>query len=96
MKNDNYLCFVMISEKIILNCNVGFEFMCPKTWGRLDVTEKESVRYCNGCERNVYYCLTVDDVRVHAKAGNCVAFEYETRAFLGELNAKFILQEVIK
>lgn len=81
----------MTSEKTIINCDIAFRFKCPKKWDRLAVTGKENIRYCNQCERNVYYCLTREDVRGHADAGECVAFETEAEMFLGEPDPKKFL-----
>ena len=52
-----------------------FDFRCPKDWGSLASTDREDVRYCNACEKRVYYCTNVPEARGHASRGECVALD---------------------
>lgn len=59
----------------IENCVFQFAFKCPQRWDRLKATEDVAVRSCDQCRRKVYYCCSVDEVRRHALAGDCVALD---------------------
>ena len=56
----------------IANCQ--FEFKCPKQWGELTDDGKLDSRFCDACERRVHLCVTNEELRARAKAGECVAF----------------------
>jgi uncharacterized protein (TIGR02996 family) len=65
----------------ILNCGsaagkapvIRFAFQCPNQWGMLQPTDHNAVRFCEGCQQQVYYCETAEQVRQHALCGHCVA-----------------------
>jgi uncharacterized protein (TIGR02996 family) len=59
----------------IENCEVRFEFQCPKRWEKLQVTDAERVRYCDSCHKNVYHCTSVEEAQEHADRGECVAVD---------------------
>lgn len=63
-----------VARPAIENC-VAVEFECPREWGSLAMTEKNSVRYCSSCAKRVFYCSTVEEARRHAQRGNCVAVD---------------------
>jgi uncharacterized protein (TIGR02996 family) len=52
-----------------------FEFVCEMRWDELAPTEDRAVRFCEGCEQEVYYCDTITDAREHAQQGHCVAVD---------------------
>jgi uncharacterized protein (TIGR02996 family) len=52
-----------------------FEFVCDKRWDELTATEHNGIRYCQGCQKNVYYCDTIDVARRHAGKNHCVAID---------------------
>jgi uncharacterized protein (TIGR02996 family) len=52
---------------------VEFAYECPKDWAGMLPTDDDAVRYCGACQKNVYFCDTVDEARNHAWAGDCVA-----------------------
>lgn len=74
------------SEKIILNCEFNFKYLCPKIWDGLIPTEIDNVRHCTQCERNVFFCRTNEEIRNHAAAGECVAFKIEAASHIGEVD----------
>jgi uncharacterized protein (TIGR02996 family) len=51
------------------------EFECPQKWEKLVATEDRTVRYCQSCKENVYYCDTIKVAREHARQGLCVAVD---------------------
>jgi hypothetical protein len=61
----------------IWNCPDSLEFQCPQTWGVLNTTNDNNVRYCHVCRQNVYMCLTPQEFMHNAKSGKCVAIPYE-------------------
>ncbi len=63
-----------VARPLIENC-LGIEIACPKEWGSLAATNRQGVRYCGSCNKQVFYCTTVPEARNHAKAGHCVAVD---------------------
>jgi len=67
----------------IQNCDVQFSFRCPKQWADLSPTEQSTVRYCNECTQNVYFCLTDDELSQRMANDQCAAFcDSETQSFV--------------
>lgn len=72
-----------LKDSPVLNCGaasaeapiIRFAFQCPKTWETLKPMLENSVRFCDSCERKVYFCRTAEQARHHAQAGDCVAIE---------------------
>jgi uncharacterized protein (TIGR02996 family) len=56
-------------------CQVSFELRCPADWEKMRPTNEPTVRFCNGCQRHVYYCSTLKEVRDHVGPGHCVAID---------------------
>ena len=53
---------------------VEFDYECPLEWqGLKPLSSNSQVRYCEQCEKRVYFCLTVDVARRKAAEGQCVA-----------------------
>ena len=66
----------MANNKIkIEHCTFTYE--CPKTWGNLLTTNIDSIRFCSGCERNVYLSTSTEEVRKNARLKRCVAIPVE-------------------
>ncbi|MEM7757009.1 MAG: pentapeptide repeat-containing protein [Cyanobacteria bacterium P01_A01_bin.40] len=65
----------------ILNCGqakqeselVRFDYQCPKYWDNLQATEDESIRFCDACQENVFYCSDKQEAEQHALQGHCIA-----------------------
>lgn len=55
----------------IRNCE--FKFKCPKEWELLSLTEHKDQRFCNECERIVYFCKTGKALMAAIQADQCVA-----------------------
>ncbi|WP_224248106.1 GspE/PulE/PilB domain-containing protein [Hyalangium gracile] len=62
-----------MDEKPIQNCEVRFQFRCPKQWEALRETSEPGVRSCSQCQKQVYLCQSTQEVAEHARAGHCVA-----------------------
>ena len=55
---------------------VEMRYRCPKRWENLKPSEEAAdARFCNECERTVYYCYTIETARSHAQRGHCVALD---------------------
>ncbi|MCY1010144.1 hypothetical protein OV079_32180 [Nannocystis pusilla] len=73
----------LLFREVIMNCGsdsakqerprVRFLFACPKRWETLAPSESDSVRFCQQCKEQVYYCDTVKDAETRALAGQCIA-----------------------
>jgi len=55
-----------------LNCEM--EFKCPKNWFELTDTEQAGVKHCSTCQKNVYLCITQNELDDFANKGECIAF----------------------
>ncbi|MDC0721042.1 GGDEF domain-containing protein [Nannocystis bainbridge] len=73
----------LLLRDVIMNCGsdsakrerprVRFTFACTKRWETLAPTDAESVRFCQQCKEQVYYCDTVAAAESRALAGQCIA-----------------------
>ena len=54
----------------------GLELVCPMRWDKLAPTDREDVRSCSGCHREVTYCTTITQARAVAVKGGCVAVDF--------------------
>lgn len=61
------------SNLSIRNC--AFAFRCEKTWDSLDRLANENVRFCNDCEKNVYFCSNEKELMQAIKTNECVAIK---------------------
>ncbi len=64
---------VIVMANDIRNCKPVFRFQCQNSWDSLELTGRESIRYCSQCHEKVYYCETDAEMIQHAEAGHCVA-----------------------
>lgn len=56
----------------------GMELVCPMRWDKLAPTDREGVRSCSGCHREVTYCTTIEQARTIAQQGGCIAVDLAT------------------
>ena len=76
----------------ILNCGqakqeselVRFTYQCPKYWQKLQKTESDSIRFCDACQENVYYCTDKKEAEQHARKGHCIAIASELTTAVDE------------
>ena len=52
-----------------------FSYLCDRRWEDLAATDDHAVRFCDGCQHNVYYCDTIMQAREHAVERHCVAVD---------------------
>jgi hypothetical protein len=48
---------------------------CPAEWEKMRLTSEPTVRFCGSCNKHVYYCSTLQEVRKHVGPGHCVAID---------------------
>lgn len=60
--------------------NCKFEFECPKKWASLKKDGRLDSRFCEVCSRRVYLCVTDEELRARAEAGECVVIFRPSRA----------------
>jgi uncharacterized protein (TIGR02996 family) len=80
---------LLVASPAVERCKVAFRFQCPMTWSALEATERDGVRHCTGCQRDVYYALTVGEAREHAKNGHCVALDVTSARWRDDLSEPF-------
>lgn len=62
-----------MAEQPIQNCEVRFQFQCPKQWDALQPTAEPGVRACSQCQKSVYFCQSAEEAAQHAQLGHCIA-----------------------
>ena len=71
-----------------------FAYRCPKRWDHLRLTEDESVRHCDTCDRPVFYCRSIEDAKDHAADGHCVAVSRHVARVPGDLDDEDLLGDL--
>ncbi len=66
---------------------LAFELPCPREWGSLAPGTRDDVRFCDACSQHVYYCGDLEQARVRARAGDCVAIDAAVPRRPGDLSA---------
>ena len=66
----------MIENYEILECD--FSFKCPIKWENLAKLDDPNKRYCNSCEREVFYTRTKTELENNKKLGRCIAAKVAT------------------
>jgi hypothetical protein len=57
----------------VWNCQAPLSVECPLQWENLEPTNASDIRFCDVCQRNVFYCETPDRFLEAARQGRCVA-----------------------
>jgi uncharacterized protein (TIGR02996 family) len=92
--DDNWLA--VVSHLKVENCPQGspaydrlrglrFDLVCDRKWQEMRPTDKEGVRFCEGCQKDVHYCVTISTARGHARNGHCVAVDLRVQRREGDL-----------
>lgn len=58
----------------IRNCDVEFKLRCPKQWVDLTPTDQNTVRSCQTCGKDVYFCHSSEELKRRTDNNQCVAF----------------------
>jgi uncharacterized protein (TIGR02996 family) len=65
----------LLDRTKVENCGLQFQFECPRRWEQLQTTDDQTVRFCQGCDKNVHHCGSVEEAREAAAEGKCVAVD---------------------
>lgn len=58
------------------NVRCRFSFICDKRWSDLDVGSEPLVRFCQKCEKEVKFCMDVEEAREAILRKECVALMF--------------------
>lgn len=58
---------------IVTNCHPTLAYECPREWARLVTTNRENVRFCHTCSRQVFLCAGPNDAERYAEEGHYIA-----------------------
>jgi hypothetical protein len=61
----------MAENNQILECD--FAFKCPQQWENLRSLDHPDKRFCESCDRAVYFVRTRQELAVYRKQGHCIA-----------------------
>lgn len=72
------------SELSVWRCGLRaeklFEKICPLEWHNLKLTSKQSVRFCENCEKSVYEVKSPEEFVQRSKNRECVAINIKLQA----------------
>jgi uncharacterized protein (TIGR02996 family) len=75
----------VVSKLPIEKCSFTYE--CPLKWENLQPVDGSAIiRFCDKCERNVYYSASIEDARSNASIGLCVAIDARLARHKGDLD----------
>jgi uncharacterized protein (TIGR02996 family) len=64
-----------VARAAVEGCPSRFGFKCPRQWEALQRTERDLVRYCAGCQQEVHFVRTLDELHAAARRDLCVAVD---------------------
>ena len=62
-----------MSENITIR-NCTFAFKCEAKWDCLEILEFDNIRFCNICQKEVYFCHDDEDLAKGIRLNRCIAF----------------------
>ncbi len=74
----------MTKKTVIRNCT--FAFKCEAKWEQLEKLDYDSIRFCNDCQKEVYFCYDDHELISNIRLNRCVAFERESIIEMGYFN----------
>lgn len=57
------------------NPSFRMDFVCHKKWNEMQPTENSKVRFCEDCEKNVYFCDNIVEARELGYQGCCIGID---------------------
>jgi uncharacterized protein (TIGR02996 family) len=78
-----------VSQVPVENCSL-FQYQCPKRWETLATTDEPAVRFCDSCQKPVFYSKTIEEAQQHAWSGRCVAVQLGNQRKEGDLEQEFV------
>jgi hypothetical protein len=76
----------MVENVVIRNC--AFAFKCEARWEQLEILEWENIRFCNVCQKEVYYCYDDFELISNIYLNRCVAFERDSVIEMGYFSSE--------
>lgn len=73
---------------VIRNCT--FAFKCEAKWDALEALEFDNVRFCNVCQKEVYFCYDDYELISNIHLNRCVAIERTSIIEMGYFNPEKI------
>lgn len=59
--------------------NCKFDFLCDRFWENLSETGEQDVRFCNKCQRNVYFCDSYEKLEHATRLNRCIAIDLDSK-----------------
>ncbi len=66
----------MSANLSIRNCK--FAYLCSTKWDDLQVTDDDDVRFCNACQKEVYFCYDDYELVSGIHLNRCIAFDQKS------------------
>lgn len=79
----------LVSRTTIENCGVSLRFRCPLQWEHLQPMKDASVRFCESCRQQVFFCSSLLEAQTHAAVGDCIAVDPRFVRNPGDLESDF-------
>jgi hypothetical protein len=73
--NDNFIDDDYDGLLTIRNCIFGFK--CDKKWSELTITSDDEIKFCQTCQKEVYFCKSDDALASYVRLNRCVAIHRE-------------------
>ncbi len=61
----------MLAKLTIRNCK--FAYRCSAKWDDLEETDDDEIRFCNDCQKEVFFCDSDETLITFVKLNRCVA-----------------------
>ena len=71
----------MTENTVIRNCT--FAFKCEAKWEQLEILDFDNIRFCNICQKEVYFCHDDDELIQNIHLNRCVAINRVTTIEMG-------------
>ena len=62
----------MSPKKLLKQAGCEMKVICGRDWDEFEKTERDGVRFCSGCEKEVFYTHSREELVIAAKKGLCV------------------------
>jgi hypothetical protein len=66
----------MTENIAIRNCT--FAFKCGAKWDQLEKLDYDNIRFCNSCQKEVYFCYDGYELVSSIHLNRCVAFDQKS------------------
>ena len=91
MSNSEYLEEDFDEDSLtIRNCIFGFK--CNKQWDELTLTSEDEVKFCQTCQKEVYFCSSDDELAAYVRLNRCVAIQKQ--GLISEVTMGYVIKRV--